>query len=157
MKRKIKLRDLTQEENVKWREKNCVFYGNDWNCNKCIFYNVMCAANNQQDWIYHKELYSEKFLNQEIEIGMENEELLSEEDKEYLKPILQMLKNNKIIQISKRVDSFLGKQVAYIRVLFYSSIEEYGQEKIDTQLFLSEVRFKKLESNRYYTLEELGL
>lgn len=155
MKKTIKLRDLTAEQWDNWVDNNCNL---KVDCENCPIYRVDCdLSQNDNCWVNHKDIYSDKFLDQEIEIEIENEELLSEEDKEYLKPILEMLKNNKIIQISKRVDSFLGKQVAYIRVLFYSSIEEYGQEKIDTQLFLSEVRFKKLEANRYYTLEELGL
>lgn len=153
MKKLIKLRDLTPEQWDNWVDNNCNL---KVDCENCPIYRANCDSSEDENcWINNKDIYSDKFLDQEVEI--ENEELLSEEDKEYLKPILEMLKNNKIIQISKRVDGYLGDLIAYIRVLFYSSIKEYGQEKIDTQLFLSEVRFKKLEANRYYTLEELGL
>ena len=61
--KKRKLRDLTEEEFKKWEEKNC-FLGGD--CNKCIFNNVYCSAGRK--WINHKDLYSDKFLDQEVEV-----------------------------------------------------------------------------------------
>ena len=61
--KKKKLRDITEEEFKNWMNKNC-FLGSD--CNKCIFSNVYCSA--ERNWIYHKDLYSDKFLNQEIEV-----------------------------------------------------------------------------------------
>ena len=60
---KKKLRDITEEEFKKWVEKNC-FLGGD--CNKCIFNNVYCSA--ERKWVNHKDLYSDEFLNQEIEV-----------------------------------------------------------------------------------------
>ena len=56
-----KLRDLTPEEWDKWREKNCN------NCDKCIFIYVMCGSY-RESWIHNKDLYSDKFLDQEIEV-----------------------------------------------------------------------------------------
>ena len=60
---KKKLRDITEEELENWMDKNC-YLGSD--CNKCIFNNVYCST--ERNWINHKELYSDKFLNQEIEV-----------------------------------------------------------------------------------------
>ena len=59
--KKKKLRDLTPEEWDKWREKNCN------NCDKCIFRYVMCGSY-RESWIHNKDLYSDKFLDQEIEV-----------------------------------------------------------------------------------------
>ena len=59
---KKKLRDLTPEEYKKWLEKNC----KNNICDKCIFNNVVCNA--ECGWINHKYLYSDAFLNQEIEV-----------------------------------------------------------------------------------------
>ena len=61
-----KLRDLTLEEYEKWREKNCTITFKS--CTKCPFKSVVCfpAANNL--WLNHKEIYSNEFLNQEIEV-----------------------------------------------------------------------------------------
>ena len=58
---KKKLRDLTPEEWDKWRRKNC------GNCRKCFFKNVVCNMRDYS-WVNHKDLYSDKFLNQEIEV-----------------------------------------------------------------------------------------
>lgn len=63
--KKKKLRDLALEEYEKWLEKNC------GNCSKCIFKLVYCDSdifNNDYCWIYHKDLYSNAFLDQEIEV-----------------------------------------------------------------------------------------
>ena len=57
--KKKKLRDLTEEEYGNWQENNCKN-----KCSKCIFYCVACS-----NWINHKDLYSDKFLDQEIEVG----------------------------------------------------------------------------------------
>lgn len=61
--KKKKLIDLTLEEFVKWKEKHCVF-----DCNECIFNNVYCRTDSSRNWVYHKDLYSDKFLDQEIEV-----------------------------------------------------------------------------------------
>lgn len=56
-----KLRDLTVDEYEKWNEKNCSITG----CRDCIFGLVRC---DDEGWVNHKELYSDKFLDQEIEV-----------------------------------------------------------------------------------------
>ena len=61
--KKKKLRDLTPEEWDKWKNKKCHHTG----CENCIFENVVCATANCS-WVYHKNLYSDEFLNQEIEV-----------------------------------------------------------------------------------------
>ena len=64
--KKKKLRDLTPEEWDKWHRKNCGFATD---CNKCIFNNVICEKSSENwSWIHNKDLYSDKFLNQEIEV-----------------------------------------------------------------------------------------
>lgn len=60
--KKKKLRDLTPEEWDKWH-KNC------GNCSKCIFNKVTCNSSYvNSSWVHHKDLYSDKFLDQEIEV-----------------------------------------------------------------------------------------
>lgn len=64
---KIKLRDLTKEQYDKRKDKECLVKNTD--CKKCPFYNVTCLYSRYHScWIYHKDLYSDKFLDQEIEI-----------------------------------------------------------------------------------------
>ena len=64
----VKLRDLTEEQYDKWIKNNCTKYG-DY-CNSCPFQKVRCDndENKNDVWIENKELYSDKFLDQEIEI-----------------------------------------------------------------------------------------
>ena len=63
--KKKKLRDLTKQEWNIWKRKNC----NDIDCNKCIFKNACCNRSYiGNSWVNNKDLYSDKFLNQEIEV-----------------------------------------------------------------------------------------
>lgn len=66
-KKKIKLKDMTFEQYDKWTDKHC----RSSNCKSCIFYKVPCGEWHDDCWICNKEIYSEKFLNQEI--GIEEE------------------------------------------------------------------------------------
>lgn len=61
--KKKKLRDLTMQEYKKW-EKNCP----KTVCTDCPFYNVPCCTDDLDFWLRHKDLYSDKFLDQEVEV-----------------------------------------------------------------------------------------
>ena len=64
-KKKVKLIDLTIEQYNKWSENHhCL----DANCDDCIFNKVYCYSDPDRSWIYNKDLYSDKFLDQELEI-----------------------------------------------------------------------------------------
>ena len=63
--KKKKLRDLTNEEYTKWKIKNCNNVNR--NCTECIFRNANCGST-ESGWANHKDLYSDKFLDQEIEM-----------------------------------------------------------------------------------------
>lgn len=64
-----KLRDLTPEEWDKWKYENCGSGTCSGNCSECIFNKVCCNSSYVKcSWIYHKDLFSDKFLNQEIEV-----------------------------------------------------------------------------------------
>ena len=62
--KKKKLRDLTEDEFLNWKRSNC------GNCKNCIFKNVICTCAGKYEslWVECKELYSDSFLNQEIEV-----------------------------------------------------------------------------------------
>lgn len=63
---KKKLRDLTEEEWDKWNDENCK---NCKNCSECIFKNIVCHKSwVETSWVNNKDLYSDKFLDQEIEV-----------------------------------------------------------------------------------------
>ena len=64
-KNKKRLRDLTLEDWNKWKDKKCF----DNNCSECIFRSVTCYDSYEEcSWIHNKDLYSDKFLDQEIEV-----------------------------------------------------------------------------------------
>ena len=66
-KKKIKLRDLTEEQYKKWFKNNCDTFDD---CDGCPFSKVRCINYDKRKnwWIDNKDSYSDKFLNQSIEI-----------------------------------------------------------------------------------------
>ena len=59
-----KLRDLTVEQFKNWYKNTCY----KLRCEECIFYRVPCAYDTINCWVRNKDLYSDKFLDQEVEI-----------------------------------------------------------------------------------------
>ena len=64
-KKKVKLRDLTEEQFDKWILKNCQ---KNNECKNCVFNRVNCINTSAYSSIKAKSLFSDKFLDQEIEI-----------------------------------------------------------------------------------------
>ena len=60
---KKKIRDLTLEEYKKFCAKYIEV------CANCPFGLVMCSFTSDKFWMKHKDLYSDKFLDQKIEVG----------------------------------------------------------------------------------------
>lgn len=79
---KVKLRDLTLEQYRNW---NCGSV-----CSNCMFRDVVCMTYEKSCWVQHKDLYSDKFLDQELVI---DEKLLDDKEKEYLEFVLKPFKN----------------------------------------------------------------
>lgn len=63
--KKVKLRDLTPEQYRKWKDKNCT--KSDCYTN-CPFRCIECY---DTFWLSCKDMFSDKFLDQEIEIEVE--------------------------------------------------------------------------------------
>lgn len=61
--KKKKLRDWTMEDFKKWEDVNCKGV-----CDDCPFTNVHCNDNAKRFWMNHKDLFSDKFLDQEVEV-----------------------------------------------------------------------------------------
>lgn len=61
------LKDLTPEEYDEWRYSNCERI----ECSSCPFYNVSCDVSSSRSWVHHKDLYSDKFLNQTVSISVD--------------------------------------------------------------------------------------
>ena len=85
MKAKIKLRDVSTADFEKWVIKHC----GDTSCEECMFKCTICTGFNC--WVNHKELFSDTFLNQEIEI--EKSDILDEVEKQYLADVIRPIRN----------------------------------------------------------------
>ena len=64
--KKKKLRDLTPEDYKRWRCNNCAKA--ILSCEECIFDCVNCDNNSKKCGVNNKDLYSDKFLDQELEV-----------------------------------------------------------------------------------------
>ena len=142
--KKIKLRDMTFEQYKKWLEKNClekVFCDED-----CPFSKVICYKNNRC-WVYHKEMFSDKFLDQEIEI--EDEPILTDEERIYLRKVIEPYRD-KVESIEKFGSEYLDSDNDFIVV-------HLVEDSISLPILNTSFKFNGMELNKQYTLKELGL
>ena len=61
--KKVSLRDLTEEQYSSRHKNHC-----NCHCEDCRFKAVTCNYKSKHCWLNHKDLYSDKFLDQEVEI-----------------------------------------------------------------------------------------
>lgn len=144
MKKKIKLKDITLKQYMKWLSK-C-----DGNCEKCLLHDVHCGKKSTQCWITKKDIYSDKFLNQEIEIEVKDkdETLLTLKEKEYLEAVIRPFKDE-ISCITKSYD--LNRPFESIIIQM-----ESGQ-LVQLPEFKPNKYYRGLKLYDTYTLEQLGL
>lgn len=144
---KIKLRDMTFEQYEEWRVKKCVV------CESCIFKNVKCHRLYDNVWVKHKDLYSDKFLDQEIEI---DEPILTDEEREYLRAVIKPFRSRTswVIKTNLKTDENLEYLYVHIREVDTRSdaINGFG-----FPFFEKGTMYKGMEANKKYTLEELEL
>ena len=68
-KKKVKLRDLTKEQYKTFVDSKCGNQIVGIGCVDCPFYCISCLyGKDNKCWIDNKDLYSDKFLDQEIEV-----------------------------------------------------------------------------------------
>lgn len=156
MKRKIKLKDLTKEQ---WDENKGIECNKCERCDNCKFVYINCNTSNiKSSWINHKEIYSDKFLDQEIEIEMPD--ILNEAEKRYLSAVIRPFRN-RVISISKYFyvldNAYTIEICIYSSVgIFEKSVGIFEKEIIRLPLFKNEM-YKGMAKNKPYTLEELEL
>ena len=145
MKRKIKLRDLTKEQWDNFLENKCYMV-----CDTCPFSNARCQkSESKSSWFNNKDLFSDKFLDQEIEIEAPN--ILEEVEKEYLSNIIKPFRD-RVIYIKK----VKCHNQYFISIKINSKIVDSGEEYIMLPFFQNAM-YKGMESNKNYTLKELDL
>lgn len=145
MKKKIKLRDLTPEQ---WDiiNKNECFEIVE--CKNCLFDHVYCGDSDDADaWINHKDLYSNKFLDQEVEI--EVPDILTKEEKEYLSDVIKSFRD-KVCFIVKLFDEKVND---YCIMIYVNSAVIGG---VILLLSRNDI-YTGMKLNIDYTLEDLGL
>lgn len=148
---KKKLKDISLEEFKVWSIKNC----KQLSCEKCVFSKVCCNAFSRNCWVNNKDIYSDKFLNQEIEIETD---ILSEKEKEYLKSIIKPFKD-KVKYIEKKISmNCTGSTFYYITIATKSVVNDNIMEITALPYFnLESKMYNGMELNKEYTLKELKL
>lgn len=149
MKRKIKLRDLSKEQ---WDDyvNKC----RNRNCSDCIFWFGNCFySNRKMSWINHKDLYSDKLLDQEVEIEVPDN-ILNKEEKEYLSAFIKSFKD-KVISISKKIYTITGSCFNYQTTYFIDI--QVDKEFVICGFQTQNNMYEHMELDKKYTLEELGL
>lgn len=147
MKIKKKLRDLTEEEFYNWGMKNCLHIS----CDICPFKMVDYNLYNKNSWVNNKDLYSDKFLNQEVEIDVKN--ILTNEEKEYLRNIIKPFRND-VDYIHKELGSY---EYEYIFIEMNCHSMEKNYHTICLPPFPRNSMYKNMESACAYTLAQLEL
>lgn len=149
---KKKLRDVTPSEYREWEKKHCAL--NTIDCANCAFHYVMCRSWGPS-WVKHKNLYSDNFLDQEIEI--EAKDVLDEVEKKYLKSIIRPFKRVEYI-VKKKSEDCNGNTFYYIVIATISVASDSEIDPIYFPYFKPESKmYEGMELNKEYTLKELGL
>ena len=151
MKIKKKLKYLTPEEFYNWEKENC----DHTECNACPFKSANCNLYDEDSWVNHKELFSNEFLNQELEIN--TLDILDRKEKEYLRNVIKPFRN-RVKSISKEND-INGYEYISIGVS-YPINKSNGCSDTDhvfLPLFKRGTMYNNMKVEKQYTLEELGL
>ena len=145
MKKKIKLRDLTSEQFERWMKDNCG-HAKYVDCTDCPFFFSNCIVDEKKSWVNNKDLYSDKFLDIEIEV---EETLLTKEEKEYLEGFIRPFKDKVEHIIKYYIDEYDPKEYIYIDI----------KNDFPTYLpcFKPNKYYKGLERTKRYTLKDLEL
>ena len=139
-----KIKDITKEEFEIWQNTNCKIYG--LYCTGCPFKMVQCRdSRNEIPWYKNKEMFSDKFFNQEIDIEVPY--ILDDAEKRYLSNIIKPFKK-RVDYIMKSSNSCCDKEYIFIRL---------DDDFLSLPYFTAGTMYQGMELERAYTLEELGL
>lgn len=151
MKKKIKLRDLTPEQ---WDENKGIECNKHECCNDCKFRYINCDISNcENSWVNHKEMYNDKFLDQEVEI--EVPDILTKKEREYLRAVISPFRY-KVLSIKKLIYFGCYHKGYFINVKVDNKFDIFGVQNIQLPYFQDDM-YEKMEIDKEYTLEDLGL
>jgi len=137
---KKKNRDLTSEEYREWERKNC----SRVICLACPFNYVNCKS-----WVNHKDLYSNKFLDQEVDIPSPH--ILDKEEHDYLRAVCKPYK----VKYIRKLETEMGNQC--IGIVVKSSVYWGLTTSWSMPFFTKDTMYKGMEVDKDYTIEELEL
>lgn len=146
---KKKLRDITKEEYYNWltNDKNCQ------KCDGCIFSKVECQLNIDNCWINHKNIYSDSFLNQTIEV---EGEILTNKEKDFLFSLVELFGDfGKVKKIHIKENE--SSNNLSISILIENGKIPYSRMALGVLPVLTKNTLFKNMKDKFYTLEELGL
>ena len=146
---KKKLRDVTPEEYNMWCYKNCNM--STTTCEKCVFEKAECLTCIPTCWVFNKDLYCNKFLNQTIEV--EGPDILDEKEKEYLRAVIKPFRG-RVTEITKKTTGDISAMYEFITIK-YEDVVKTGY--ICLPYFKENFIYKGMVRYKKYTLEELGL
>lgn len=154
MKKKIKLRDLTPEQWDKNKYSLCNSLSNAY-CENCIFQWTGGCLDSiyKNSWINHKDCYSDKVLDQEVEI--EVPDILTKEEKEYLRAVISPFRY-KVLFIKKLIYFGCYHKGYFINIKVDNKFDIFGIQNVQLPYFQDDM-YEKMEIDKEYTLEDLGL
>ena len=145
MKIKKKIRDITAEEFEIWKNYNCKTY--DLHCTGCPFRASECGfVGLRFPWYENKEMFSDKFLDQEINITVPD--ILDDVEKRYLSAVIRPFR--KRVDYIMKISDPLGYEKEYIFIKF-------DEDSFLFPFFKTGTMYQGMELEIAYTLEELGL
>ena len=142
---KKKIREIAKEEFEIWKNYNCKTY--DLHCTGCPFRASECGfVGLRFPWYENKEMFSDKFLDQEINITVPD--ILDDVEKRYLSAVIRPFR--------KRVDSIMkiSDPLGYEKEYIFIKLDE---DSFSLPYFKTGTMYQGMELERAYTLEELGL
>lgn len=143
---KKKLRDLTQEEFSWWKCEHCF----KTKCRECLFDTVNCRNDRDSFWLNNKDLYSDEFLDQEVEIKAN---YLNCQESDYLNAVIKPFKDN-VLTIAKR-STLNNSEYEYIEII--AALDNGHKYAVNLFPFVKNTMYKNMELDKEYTLEELDL
>ncbi len=145
MKKKIKLRNLTKEQWDTFLDKCNMI------CDTCACQNASCQHSEcKGSWFNNKDMFSDKFLDQELEI--ETSDILNEAEKEYLSAVIKPFRDRVIF--IKKVKC--ANNNYFISIKISSELAQSGEERIYFPFFQNDM-YKGMEIDKLYKLEDLDL
>ena len=141
---KKKIRDITEEEFEIWKNYNCKTY--DLHCTGCPFRASECGfVGLKFPWYENKEMFSDKFLDQAIDI--EVPDILDDVEKRYLSAVIRPFRK-RVDYIMKTSNSCCDKEYIFIGL---------DDDWLSLPYFEAGTMYQGMELEQAYTLEELGL